>query len=189
MMTEQQYFEKGISLESYMAQMESNQHKSYSIYEKFELPKDPEFLALLKDKKPHVLVITEDWSGDAMMSNAILRKIADAADLDVHCIYRDDNLELMDRYLTNGERLIPKYIVLSENGDVLGEWGPRAPKVQEFVDKKKSVLPEKEDPQYKLHVKTVTGEILDGFVYNDDFWHVVYEELRQVFQTALTSRE
>ncbi|AIY04718.1 thioredoxin [Planococcus sp. PAMC 21323] len=187
MMTEQQYFEKGISLDSYMAQMESNQHKSYSIYEKFELPKDPEFLALLKDKKPHVLVITEDWSGDAMMNNAILRKIADAADIAVHCIYRDDNLELMDRYLTNDERSIPKYIVLSESGHVIGEWGPRALKVQEFVDQKKSVLPEKENPQFNLHEKTVTGEILDGFVYNDDFWHVVYEELRQVFHTALAS--
>ena len=185
MMTEQEYFEKGITLESYMAQMESNQQKSYSIYEKFELPEDPEFMALLKEKKPHVLVITEDWYGDAMMNNAILRKIADAADLDVHCVYRDENLELMDRYLTNGGRSIPKYIFLSEDGQVLADWGPRAPKVQEFVDEKKSVLPEKEDPQYDLHMKTVIGEISDGFVYNNEFWNIVYEDLRQAFEKAL----
>lgn len=185
MMTEQEYFEKGISLENYMAQMESNQQKSYSIYEKFELPEDAEFMALLKEKNPHVLVITEDWCGDAMMNNAILRKITDAADLDVHCVYRDENLELIDRYLTNGGRSIPKYIILSEQGDVLAEWGPRASKVQAFVDEKKSVLPEKEDPQYELHMKTVIGEISDGFVYNDEFWQVVYEDLRQVFEKAL----
>lgn len=185
MMTEQEYFAQGITLESYMAQMESNQQKSYSIYEKFELPEDPEFMALLKEKKPHVLVITEDWCGDAMMNNAILRKIADAADLDVHCVYRDENLELMDRYLTNGGRSIPKYIFLSEDGQVLGDWGPRASKVQEFVDEKKSVLPEKEDPQYDLHMKTVIGEISDGFVYNEEFWSIVYEDLRKAFETAL----
>ena len=185
MMTEQEYFAQGITLESYMAQMESNQQKSYSIYEKFELPEDPEFMALLKEKKPHVLVITEDWCGDAMMNNAILRKIADAADLDVHCVYRDENLELMDRYLTNGGRSIPKYIFLSEDGQVLGDWGPRASKVQEFVDEKKSVLPEKEDPQYDLHLKTVIGEISDGFVYNEEFWSIVYEDLRKAFETAL----
>jgi len=185
MMTEQEYFAQGITLESYMAQMESNQQKSYSIYEKFELPEDPEFMALLKEKKPHVLVITEDWCGDAMMNNAILRKIADAADLDVHCVYRDENLELMDRYLTNGGRSIPKYIFLSEDGQVLGDWGPRASKVQEFVDEKKSVLPEKEDSQYDLHMKTVIGEISDGFVYNEEFWSIVYEDLRKAFETAL----
>jgi len=185
MMTEQEYFAQGITLESYMAQMESNQQKSYSIYEKFELPEDPGFMALLKEKKPHVLVITEDWCGDAMMNNAILRKIADAADLDVHCVYRDENLELMDRYLTNGGRSIPKYILLSEDGQVLGDWGPRASKVQEFVDEKKSVLPEKEDPQYDLHMKTVISEISDGFVYNEEFWNIVYEDLRKAFETAL----
>lgn len=185
MMTEQEYFAQGITLENYMAQMESNQQKSYSVYEKFELPEDPEFMALLKEKKPHVLVITEDWCGDAMMNNAILRKIADAADLDVHCVYRDENVELMDRYLTNGGRSIPKYIILSEEGQVLGDWGPRAPKVQEVVDEKKSVLPEKEDPQYDLRMKTVIGEISDGFVYNDEFWSIVYEDLRKAFETAL----
>lgn len=185
MMTEQEYFAQGITLESYMAQMESNQQKSYSIYEKFELPEDPGFTALLKEKKPHILVITEDWCGDAMMNNAILRKIADAADLDVHCVYRDENLELMDRYLTNGGRSIPKYIILSEEGQVLGDWGPRASKVQKFVDEKKSVLPEKEDPQYDLHMKTVIGEISDGFVYNEEFWSIVYEDLRKAFETSL----
>ncbi|ALS79394.1 thioredoxin family protein [Planococcus sp. ANT_H30] len=186
MMTEQQYFEAGITLESYMAQMESNQQKSYSIYEKFNLPEDSEFMALLKEKQPHILVITEDWCGDAMMNNAILRKITDAVHLEVHCVYRDENLELMDRYLTNSGRSIPKYIILSKDGKVLGTWGPRAPEVQNFVDEKKSVLPDKDDSQYEHHLKTVIGEISDGFVYNNGFWQIVYEDLRQAFQKALT---
>ena len=42
---------------------------------------DDEFIELLKEKKPNILVITEDWCGDAMMNNPILRKIAEAADL------------------------------------------------------------------------------------------------------------
>ena len=185
MSTEQQYFENAITLDSYMAQMESNQEKSYSIYEKFELPEDPEFIDLLKEKQPHVLVITEDWCGDAMMNNAILRKIAEAADVKVRCVYRDQNLELMDQYLTNGGRSIPKYIILSNEGEVLGDWGPRAPKVQEFVTEKRSVLPEKEDPQYDLHLKTVIGEISDGFTWNNDFWQAVYEDLRKTFFEVL----
>jgi hypothetical protein len=185
MSTEQQYFENAITLDSYMAQMESNQEKSYSVYEKFELPEDAEFINLLKEKQPHVLVITEDWCGDAMMNNAILRKIAEAADVKVRCVYRDQNLELMDQYLTNGGRSIPKYIILSKEGEVLGDWGPRAPKVQVFVMEKRSVLPQKDDPQYDLHLKTVIGEISDGFTWNNEFWQAVYEDLRKTFFEAL----
>lgn len=186
MTREQTYFENAIKLETYMSQMESNQEKSYSIYEKFEMPKDNEFITLLKEKNLHILVITEDWCGDAMMNNAILRKIADAADVEVRCVYRDDNLELMDQYLTNGGRSIPKYIFLSQDGEVLGDWGPRSEKVQEFVDGLKAKLPEKEDPQYDFHFKTVIGEITDGFVYKNEFWDDVYQELKTVLTKSLT---
>lgn len=120
-----------------------------------------------------------------MMNNSILRKLTEAAGLKVRCVYRDQNLELMERYLTNGGRSIPKYIILSQDGEVLGDWGPRAPKVQEFVDEKKSVLPEKNDPQYDLHMKTVIGEISDGFTWNQDFWQAVYEDLRKTFKESL----
>ncbi|MDE0581740.1 thioredoxin family protein [Planococcus sp. A6] len=116
MMTELEYFEHAISLEKYMAQMESNQEKTYAIYEKFELPADPEFIDMLKQQQLKILAITEDWCGDAMMVNPILRKLAELADLEVRCVYRDDNPELMDRYLTDGGKSIPKYIFLSESG-------------------------------------------------------------------------
>ncbi|HSJ39171.1 MAG TPA: thioredoxin family protein [Planococcus sp. (in: firmicutes)] len=186
MTLEQNYFENAITLEKYMSLMESNQEKSYSIYENFNMPEDKEFINLLKEKKPHILVITEDWSGDAMMNNAILRKITDAGDVEVRCVYRDENFELMDSYGTDNERSIPKYIFLSQDGEPLGDWGPRSAPVQEFVDELKAKLPEKEDPQYDLHLKTVLGEITDGFVYRSEFWDSVYEELKAVLTKSLT---
>lgn len=186
MTLEQNYFENAITLEKYMSQMESNQEKSYSIYEKFNMPEDKEFINLLKEKNPHILVITEDWCGDAMMNNAILRKITDAGDVEVRCVYRDENLELMDSYRTEETRSIPKYIFLSQDGEPLGTWGPRSAPVQEFVDGLKAKLPEKEDPQYDLHLKTVLGEITDGFVYKSEFWDSVYEELKEVLTKSLT---
>lgn len=186
MTLEQKYFENAITLEKYMSQMESNQEKSYSIYEKFDMPEDEAFINLLKEKKPHILAITEDWCGDAMMNNAILRKITDAADVEVRCVYRDENLELMDSYLTDDARSIPKYIFLSQDGEPLGEWGPRSAVVQKFVDGLKAKLPEKEDPQYDLHEKTVFGEITDGYVYRSEFWDSVYEELKAVLTKSLT---
>lgn len=186
MTAEQTYFDNAITLEKYMSQMESNQDKSYSVYEKFDLPEDNEFFALLKEQKPHILVITEDWCGDAMMNNAILRKIAEAGEVEVRCVYRDENLELMDRYLTNGGRSIPKYIFLSQDGEVLADWGPRSAEVQEFVDGLKEKLPGKDDPQYDLHFKTVIGEITDGFVSKSEFWDSVYQELKAVMTKSLS---
>ncbi|WKA55793.1 thioredoxin family protein [Planococcus shixiaomingii] len=185
MPTEQQYFEDAIAIENYMAQMESNQKTTYAIYEKFTLPEDQEFIGLLKEKQPHVLVITEDWCGDAMMNNAILRRIAEAADLEVRCVYRDQNPELVDQYLTNGGRSIPKYIFLSKEGEVLGHWGPRAPKIQEFVMEKRATLPEKDDPRYALNHEAMIGEISDAFTWNTEFWQAVYEDLRKTFMKAL----
>ncbi|MBW9234298.1 thioredoxin family protein, partial [Leptospira santarosai] len=65
MKTEQQYFEEAISLNEYMEKMESHKDNSFQIYEQFHVPQDDEFIALLKDKSPHIIGITEDWCGDA----------------------------------------------------------------------------------------------------------------------------
>ena len=75
-------------------------------------PEDDEFIELLKDKETEILVITEDWCGDAMMNNPVLRKIAEAAGLDVRAVYRDADTDLIDRHLTNGGRSIPVYLLL-----------------------------------------------------------------------------
>ena len=38
---------------------------------------------------------------------------------------RDENLELMDLFLTNGGRSIPKLIALDKDNNVIDSWGPR----------------------------------------------------------------
>ncbi|AQQ52451.1 thioredoxin family protein [Planococcus lenghuensis] len=185
MRTEQQYFEDALPLEKYMAQMEVHQEKSYQVYERFELPEDEAFFDLLREKQPHVLAITEDWCGDAMMNNPILRKVAERADLEIRCVYRDQNLELMDRYLTNGGRSIPKYIILSSTGEVLGTWGPRAPQIQEFVMTEKAKLPDPDDARFELQQKAFHSDLTERFASSEEFWQLVYEDLRNTFREAL----
>ena len=133
MKTEKQYFDEAISLTQYMDKMESHKESSFQIYEQFEVPQDDEFIELLKEKKPNILIITEDWCGDAMMNNPILRRIAEAADLDVRAVYRDADTDLIDRHLTNGGRSIPVYLLLNAEGEVEAKWGPRAAPIQEYV--------------------------------------------------------
>ena len=46
-------------------------------------------------------------------------------------ILRDENLDIMDQFLTNGGRSIPKLIGLSADNEILFSWGPRPQLMQE----------------------------------------------------------
>ena len=93
----------------------------------------------------YLLVITEDWCGDAVNTVPILAKLADATPgLELRIIRRDPNPEVMDRYLTNGSRSIPIVIVLDEALREVGHWGPRPTELQEWVMANRSLLPKTE---------------------------------------------
>lgn len=185
MSTEQQYFEEAKSLSQYMQDMTTKKEESFYIYDQFEVPADDEFIAVLKEKSPHILVITEDWCGDAMMNNAILRKIAEAAGIEVRAVYRDENIDLMDQYLTNGGRSIPVYLLLSQSGEVLAKWGPRAEKVQQFVMENREKFPPKEDPTFEDIQKAFYVQMTKEFMDNKDFHLAVYEDIRNIWLQAL----
>ena len=73
------------------------------------------------------LVLAESWCGDASPSLPIMNKIAELnPNIEFKIVLRDENPEIMDAFLTNGTRAIPKLIVFDgESGEIIGEWGPR----------------------------------------------------------------
>ena len=81
------------------------------------------------------LVLTEGWCGDAAQNLPIINKMAALSDkIDLKLLLRDQHPELMDFYLTNGARAIPKLIVLKqENLEELVVWGPRPSPAQEIL--------------------------------------------------------
>jgi len=84
--------------------------------------------ALKNLKKEYtLLVISEGWCGDAAQILPVMNKITEAAPkLEMEIVLRDDNPQLMDEYLTNGARSIPKLILIEkETNTVRGSWGPR----------------------------------------------------------------
>lgn len=93
--------------------------------------------AFLKDldRELTMLVLTEGWCGDAAQILPVLNWIADASGhIHLYCLLRDENPELMDAFLTDGARSIPKVIVLdTQTKEVLGSWGPRPAEVQQMV--------------------------------------------------------
>lgn len=73
------------------------------------------------------LVISEGWCGDAAQTLPVINKIVENSEnIDLRIVFRDENEEIMNAFLTNGGKSIPKIIVLNtENYDVLADWGPR----------------------------------------------------------------
>ena len=83
----------------------------------------------------HLLVISEDWCGDAVNSVPVLARLAELVPgrLDLRVLARDAHPALMDAHLTNGTRAIPIVLALDGAFGVLGAWGPRPRELQEWV--------------------------------------------------------
>ncbi|MDR0229778.1 MAG: thioredoxin family protein [Flavobacteriaceae bacterium] len=81
------------------------------------------------------VVITESWCGDAAQIVPVLNKMAEATDnIELKLVFRDQNLDLMDAFLTNGGRAIPKLIIAdATTKNILGHWGPRPVLAQKVV--------------------------------------------------------
>jgi hypothetical protein len=120
---------------------------------------------MLRVSRPQTwLVLTEGWCGDASQSLPVMKALADLNPLiQVRTLLRDENPELMDRYLTNGvSRSIPRLIAVDPaNGTELFTWGPRPKVLQEaFYGMRSKGLPydmiKEELQRWYNTVKTVT---------------------------------
>lgn len=99
------------------------------------------------------LILTEGWCGDAAQITPVLEKIAknSAGKIEIRYLLRDENLTLMDHFLTNGGRAIPKLIVLNDAFEVMANWGPRPPAAQALVNAAKTEGLAYEDWSERLH--------------------------------------
>lgn len=85
-------------------------------------------VAIQQIQRPMIwLVITEGWCGDAAQIIPVLHHLSKTSDqVEFLLVLRDDNDALMQKFLTNGGKSIPKLIALdAETLEVLFDWGPR----------------------------------------------------------------
>ena len=73
------------------------------------------------------LVLSEGWCGDAAQLLPIFNKMAISTDkIELRILFRDENESLMNFFLTNGGKAIPKVLILEkDNLELKGTWGPR----------------------------------------------------------------
>lgn len=176
-----EWYEKGMTAQAYIDAMSTNKEELQSIYDRFQVnDADEAQFAELQAKNLRAIVLTEDWCGDAMVNVPILLKIAEKANIDVRMLLRDQNLELMDQYLTNGTaRAIPIFIFIDEAGNEVAVWGPRAPEAQQFVDEERAKLPPKDDPQFKEKQKEIYAGFTRKFTTDEQLWTDIYNSIME----------
>jgi hypothetical protein len=100
------------------------------------------------------LTITEGWCGDAAQIVPVIDRMVSAkAGWQHKLILRDQHLEVMDHFLTNGKsRSIPVTIVLKADSlSVIGWWGPRPAGAQQLIDELKAAHIDGAVIKEKLH--------------------------------------
>lgn len=123
-------------LESLINYTELNDRRMKRWDKTLKIPVDIQERIAKMDTKITFLVLSESWCGDAAPSVPVMNKIAELnPNIDLKVVLRDENLELMDEFLTNGSRSIPKLIVFNrESEEVVGEWGPRPSIATQMVE-------------------------------------------------------
>jgi len=102
------------------------------------------------------LVIAEGWCGDAAQILPIINKVAEASDkIEFKIVLRDENEDLMNQYLTNGSKSIPKVLILDQENNVLDSWGPRPAVASKMV----------------MDYKAQNGSLDEDFKKNLQIWY------------------
>lgn len=119
------------------------------------------------------ITLTEPWCGDAAQCVPVIEKLALAAGgVETLYILRDEHPTVMDAYLTNGGRAIPKLICLDEKGAEIFTWGPRPAVIQEVMNR------------LKADGITEISEIVEAIqkAYNEDKQNGIYQEFEALLQ-------
>lgn len=184
---------QAMSYEAYMALTEQlvnegrtsgpNQAEAYVYYTKLNLQRMkrlnktievPAALTELLQQKAGAwtwVIITEPWCGDAAQCVPVLEKIAQHdSKIKTAYLLRDEHPTVMDAYLTNGGRSIPKLICLDQDGKEVFTWGPRPAVIQEVMNQLKA--------EGVTEISKIVEEIQKA--YNADHQAGVYEEMEAV---------
>lgn len=113
----------------------------------FKIARVPDWarMALPPGERRKLLVIAEDWCGDASSTVPLIAKLVDQVPgLELRVLRRDEHPEVMNEYLTNGTRSIPIVIGLDAEYRELGHWGPRPRALQAWVQEHRATIPKAE---------------------------------------------
>ena len=164
-MVTKQRFAQGMTLQQYVDQMTTNKDKFLESMAAVHLRPEDRVVFANRREKLHILVLTEDWCGDALTNFPVLaRMIESAPNVEMRVFLRDHNPDLMDQYLNRGlYRSIPVFVFLDRDMKEVGRFVERPAKVTEYMEQKQLEL------RRQLRAQ-----------HGDEWRHAAAEEIRAV---------
>ena len=125
-------FAQGMTLPEYLAQMRTNRDRFAKRMAEAQIT--PEDLEAIRARRLRILVITEDWCGDALVGFPALARLVEAApDVEMRVFLRDANPDVMDEYLKRGlYRTIPVFVLFDERMNEVARFMERQDVVSEL---------------------------------------------------------
>lgn len=141
-MATKQRFAQGMTFQQYLDQMTTNKDKFLETMAATQVT--PQDRAVFADRreKLNVLVLTEDWCGDALTNFPVLARMVEGApNVEMRVFLRDQNPDLMDQYLNRGLfRSIPVFVFFDGDMREVARFVERPPKITEYMDQKQLEL-------------------------------------------------
>ncbi len=141
-MVTKERFNQGMTFQQYLDQMTTNKDKFVqNMAEATIRPADRAVFTGRKEKL-RVLVLTEDWCGDALTNFPVLAKMVEGApNVEMRVFLRDRNPDLIDQYLNQGMfRSIPVFVFFGDQMNELARFVERPPSVTEYMERKQLEL-------------------------------------------------
>ncbi|HEY1951589.1 MAG TPA: thioredoxin family protein [Gemmatimonadaceae bacterium] len=136
MITKARYCD-GETFADFMARPVKNHELWVGIYKHVVVPIEISARVEALGGRWHLLVLSEDWCGDAVNIVPVIAKLTESvSNMDLRILARDENLDIMDAHLTGTSRSIPIVILLNPKYQECGWWGPRPRELQKWVIEK-----------------------------------------------------
>jgi hypothetical protein len=141
-MVTRQRFAQGMTFQQYLDQMNTNKDKFLETLAAVHVTPQDRAVFASRGEKLNVLVLTEDWCGDALTNFPVLARMVEGArNVEMRVFLRDQNPDLMDQYLNRGLfRSIPVFVFFDEDMKELARFVERPPKITEFMEQKQLEL-------------------------------------------------
>jgi hypothetical protein len=139
---DQARFDQGLTYDEYKAQMTRNRERLEENERRLRLePKDVDAFRRLP-RPVKVVALAEDWCGDVIANLPVLGRLArESGKLDVRIFLRDQNDDIMQRYLNQGQfKSIPVFVFFDEGFRELGHWIERPAAVTALRAKKRAEI-------------------------------------------------
>ncbi len=141
-MVTKERFKQGLTFQQYRDQMTTNKDKFLQNMAEVKVRPEDKAAFTSRQEKLNVLVITEDWCGDAITNFPVLAKMVEGApNVEMRVFLRDRNPDLMDQYLNQGMfRSIPVFVFFDDQMNEVARFIERPPSVTEYMEKKQLEL-------------------------------------------------